>query len=152
VTTTLDATTWMQLLGLGAMMGALGQAIRAIVGLKKVNDAVSNTNTTVSQAIDPSRMVTSLVIGAIAGSLASVSLITDIHAIASAQIVALLGAGYSGADFIEGFMSRVNAAPGTPAGQEAIGVAPVAPAPAAAPDPNAAPAAATVVSDDDAVG
>ncbi|NIJ19428.1 hypothetical protein FHS95_001097 [Sphingomonas naasensis] len=144
----------MQLLGLGAMIGALGQAIRAIVGLKKVNDAVSNTSTSVSQAIDPSRMVTSLVIGAIAGSLASVSLITDIHAIASAQIVALLGAGYSGADFIEGFMSRVNAAPGTPAGQEAIGVATPAAATPALPDPNAAAAAPAVTgpTSDDAVG
>lgn len=153
--TTLDATTWMQLLGLGAMMGALGQAIRAIVGLKKVNDAVSNTSTSVAEAIDPSRMVTSLVIGAIAGSLASVSLIDNINAIASAQIVALLGAGYSGADFIEGFMSRVNAAPGTPAGQEAIGVSTTAGA-AASPDPNAVPAPtpapATGPTSDDAVG
>ena len=77
--TTLDATTWMQLLGLGAMLGALGQAIRSIVGLKKLNDAVSNSSTTMSQAIEPSRLVTSLVIGAIAGSLASVSLIDNIH-------------------------------------------------------------------------
>lgn len=122
MTATFDATTWMQLLGLGAMMGALGQAIRSIVGLKKLNDAVSNSTASVSDVIEPSRLVTSLVIGAIAGSLASVSLITDVHAIASAQIVALLGAGYSGADFIEGFMSRVTPAPGTPAGQEAIGV------------------------------
>lgn len=150
--TTLDAATWMQLLGLGAMMGALGQAIRAIVGLKKVNDAVSNTTAKVSDVIEPSRMVTSLVIGAIAGSLASVSLIGDIHAITSAQIVALLGAGYSGADFIEGFMSRVNAAPGTPPGQDAIGVGAAA---TALPDPNAAPApapAAVGPTSDDAVG
>lgn len=154
--TTLDATTWMQLLGLGAMMGALGQAIRAIVGLKKVNDAVSNSTAKVSDVIEPARMVTSLVIGAIAGSLASVGLISDIHAVTSAQIVALLGAGYSGADFIEGFMSRVTPAPGTPPGQEAIGVGVAA---ATLPDPNltAAPApapapAVTGPTSDDAVG
>ena len=148
---TLDATTWMQLIGLGAMMGALGQAIRAIVGLKKVNDAVSNTSTSVSEAIDPSRMVTSLVIGAIAGSLAAVSLIDDVGKIASAQIVALLGAGYSGADFIEGFMSRVTPSPGTPSGQEAIGVGGAATAPPdAAPAPT--PALATGPTNDDAVG
>ena len=148
-TATLDATTWMQLLGLGAMLGALGQAIRSIVGLKKVNDAVSASTATVSDVIDPSRLVTSLVIGAIAGSLASISLIDNIHAVASAQIAALLGAGYSGADFIEGFMSRVTPSPGVPAGQESIGTggAPAAPAVEAA-----APATANTTSSDDAVG
>ena len=138
--TTLDATTWMQLIGLGAMLGALGQAIRSIVGLKKLNDAVSNSTATVSQVIEPSRLVTSLAIGAIAGSLASVSLIDNIHAVASAQIAALLGAGYSGADFIEGFMSRATPSPGTPAGQEAVGVG------------NAATAAPDRGAGDDAVG
>ncbi len=147
--TTLDATTWMQLLGLGAMLGALGQAIRSIVGLKKLNDAVSNSSTTMSQAIEPSRLVTSLVIGAIAGSLASVSLIDNIHAVASAQIAAMLGAGYSGADFIEGFMSRAMPSPGTPAGQEAVGVGVAAAAP---PEPNATSAPSVGPTSDDAVG
>jgi hypothetical protein len=152
--TAFDANTWMQLLGLGAMIGALGQAIRAIVGLKKVNDAVSNSTATVSDVIDPGRLVTSLVIGAIAGSLASVSLINDVHVIASAQIVAILGAGYSGADFIEGFMSRVTPAPGAPAGQESIGTggAPALPAPEAAAGTTPAPATANTTSSDDAVG
>ena len=120
--TTFDATTWMKLIGLGAMLGTLGQAIRSIVGLKKLNDAVSNSAATVSDVIEPSRLITSLAIGAIAGALASVSLIGNIHAVASAQIVALLGAGYSGADFIEGFMSRATPSPGTPAGQETVAV------------------------------
>ena len=149
---TLDATTWMQLIGLGAMLGALGQAIRSIVGLKKLNDAVSNSPATVADVIQPSRLVTSLAIGAIAGSLASVSLIDNIHAVASAQIAALLGAGYSGADFIEGFMSRVTPSPGVPAGQESIGTG-GAPAAPAAPEAALAPAAATsTTSSDDAVG
>jgi len=139
----------MQLLGLGAMLGALGQAIRSIVGLKKLNDAVSNSSTTMSQAIEPSRLVTSLVIGAIAGSLASVSLIDNIHAVASAQIAAMLGAGYSGADFIEGFMSRAMPSPGTPAGQEAVGVGVAA---AALPEPNATSAPSVGPTSDDAVG
>jgi len=149
VETTLDATTWMQLLGLGAMLGALGQAIRSIVGLKKLNDAVSNSTTTMSQAIEPSRLVTSLVIGAIAGSLASVSLIDNIHAVASAQIAAMLGAGYSGADFIEGFMSRAMPSQATPAGQEAVGVGTAAAAP---PEPNATSAPGMGPTSDDAVG
>lgn len=145
---TLDATTWMQLLGLGAMLGALGQAIRAIVGLKKVSDAVSNTTASVADVIEPSRMITSLVIGAIAGSLASVSLIDNIDAVASSQIFALLGAGYSGADFIEGFMSRV-APSGAPSGQESIGVGA-----ATSTLPEASGSAATPVgaTSDDAVG
>lgn len=135
--TTFDATTWMQLIGLGAMLGALGQAIRSIVGLKKLNDAVSNSAATVSDVIEPSRLITSLAIGAIAGALASVSLIDNIHAVASAQIVALLGAGYSGADFIEGFMSRATPSPGIAAGQETVAVgnsATAAPGPGAGDD------------------
>lgn len=148
---TLDATTWMQLIGLGAMLGALGQAIRSIVGLKKLNDAVSNSPATVADVIQPSRLVTSLAIGAIAGSLASVSLIDNIHAVASAQIAALLGAGYSGADFIEGFMSRAMPSPATPAGQEAVGVGGAA---STLPDPNATPAGGPVAgaTSDDSVG
>lgn len=146
---TLDATTWMQLIGLGAMLGALGQAIRSIVGLKKLNDAVSNSPATVADVIQPSRLVTSLVIGAIAGALASVSLIDNIDAIASAQIAALLGAGYAGADFIEGFMSRATPSPGIPAGQETVGVGNTV-----ATDPSAAPAtgSAAATTSDDAVG
>jgi hypothetical protein len=139
----------MQLLGLGAMMGALGQAIRAIVGLKKVNDAVSNTTASVADVIEPSRMITSLVIGAIAGSLASISLIDNINAVASAQIFALLGAGYSGADFIEGFMSRVTPSPGTPTGQESIGVGS---ATSTLPETSASAATAVGATSDDAVG
>jgi hypothetical protein len=134
-----DASVWMQLIGLGAVLGALGQGIRAIVGLKKVQDAASTAGKSASDVIDPGRLLTSLLIGAIAGSLAAISLVgTDLNAtnqliISTAQITALIGAGYAGADFIEGFMNRVKGDPKSPAGSEVIGTgapAPTLPAPA----------------------
>lgn len=141
-----SAATWMQLIALGCLLGALGQGIRAIVGLKKINDAVSNTAQSVSDVIEPSRLVTSLLIGAIAGALAAIGLVgagdKNLAMITAAQVTALLGAGYAGADFIEGFMSRVSADPGAPAGAQVVATGTPAPTPA--------PAATT--SSDDAVG
>ncbi|MFA6114426.1 MAG: hypothetical protein WC729_10545 [Sphingomonas sp.] len=103
---TLDAVSWLQVIGLGGAMGALGQGIRAIVGIKKLNDAANGTPASTSDLIEPSRIWISFGIGFIAGALAAVSLITDLAHVSSQQIFMLMAAGYSGADFVEGFMSR----------------------------------------------
>src|ERR1700743_1878037 len=108
---------WFQLLGLGAFGGALGQGVRPVVGLKKLNDAASATpGASASDMIDPSRLVVSLLIGAIAGALAATGIIKDLQHIPPADFFALAAAGYSGADFIEGFMNRM-----TPTGTGAAG-------------------------------
>lgn len=103
---TLDAVSWLQVIGLGGAMGMLGQGIRAIVGIKKLNDAASGTTATTGDMIQPSRVLISFGIGFIAGALAAVSLVTDLAHISAQQIFMLMAAGYSGADFVEGFMSR----------------------------------------------
>ena len=118
---TLDAVSWMQIIGLGGGMGALGQGIRTIVGIKKLNDAASGTPAALGDLIEPSRIWVSLAIGFIAGSLAGVSLITDLAHVSSQQIFMLMAAGYSGSDFIEGFMSRAQGTPTVAAGQEVVG-------------------------------
>jgi hypothetical protein len=103
---TLDAVSWLQVIGLGGAMGMLGQGVRAIVGIKKLNDAASGTPATTGDMIQPSRILISFGIGFIAGALAAVSLITDLAQVSAQQIFMLMAAGYSGADFVEGFMSR----------------------------------------------
>jgi hypothetical protein len=82
-------------LGLGAILGLLGQGIRTIIGLYKNQ-----------LAIDWNRLIISLGLGAIAGSLMSLSLTIDLNNIINAQVLALIASGYAGADFIEGFINR----------------------------------------------
>ncbi|MGN7998677.1 hypothetical protein [Sphingomonas sp. 22176] len=122
-----DAVAWFQLLTLGGLAGAMGQAIRVIVGIKKLNDQASNANLSLAAMIVPSQLVVSLLIGFVAGALASSQLISDLAHISSQQIFALSAAGYAGADFIEGFMTRV-----TPATAASAPVPPVAALPASA--------------------
>lgn len=131
----MGALSWIQLLALGGLAGAMGQAIRVIVGIKKLNDQASAANTSLAAMIVPTQLVVSLLIGFIAGALAAAQLIQNIAQISATQIFTLAAAGYAGADFIEGFMSRF-----TPNESD------TSPAPAASP---IAPAAATA---DGAVG
>jgi hypothetical protein len=121
--TTLSAYQWLQLIGLGGSVGALGQGARMIVGLKKLNDATSGTSTSVSDLLQINKLIISLAIGFIAGALAAAGAVADIDKVSVQQILALAAAGYAGADFIEGFMQRTQAAPSVSAGQEGIGTA-----------------------------
>lgn len=132
--TTMDAASWLQLLGLGALMGAVGQGARVVVGVKKLQDAASASTATLGSLIDPSRMVISLAIGAIAGVLAAVSVSIDMARIGPSELLGFAAAGYAGADFIEGLISRVAPAPGAPAGEAAVGTGGAAPADLSAAD------------------
>lgn len=126
----MDAVQWLQLLGLGGLAGALGQGARTIVGLKKTNDAASAANRNTSDLIVVNRLVISLAIGFIAGALAAIGIINDLGNVTSQQIFALTAAGYAGADFIEGLISRVQGTTEAAPGQEAVGVGPGPAAPA----------------------
>jgi len=120
--TSWNAVQWMQLLGLGGLAGALGQGARTIVGLKKTNDAAGAANVSTREMIDGSRMIVSLAIGFIAGALAAIGIVDDLSVIPAEQIFALTAAGYAGADFIEGLISRVSGTTDAAPGQEAVGV------------------------------
>jgi hypothetical protein len=107
--TTYTAMQWMQLAAIGALFGALGQAIRVIPGLKKAADVAAEKGQSMAAGFEGNRLLVSLLIGAIAGVLGAISLGVPVgqdQGIESAKIVALLGIGYSGADFIEAFMAR----------------------------------------------
>jgi hypothetical protein len=138
-TTTLQAFQWLQLLGLGGMAGALGQGARTIIGLKKLSDAANSANVPTGDLVAVHKLVISLAIGFVAGALASIGIIENPRVVTAQQIFALAAAGYAGADFIEGLISRVSGTTQAKPGQEAVGVG-VVPASAAGP------------SSDDAVG
>ncbi len=133
----ISPSDWLQVLTLGALAGAAGQGARMIVGIKKISDAASGTQNSVADLIEPSRLIISLIIGAVAGVLAVTQM--DTSTLDTSSILKLAGVGYIGADFIEGFMRTVSADPGAPVGTDTKGTA-----------PSAAPAAPR--SDDDAVG
>jgi hypothetical protein len=120
---TFPAYEWLQIIGLGGLGGMLGQGARTIIGFKKLNDA-SSGGAAVSDMIAADRLVVSLVIGFIAGALAAITTIhtpEELQAVGLQQVLAFAGAGYAGADFIEGLISRVAPAANLPAGQDAVG-------------------------------
>ena len=121
---TFSAYEWLQLISLGGLSGMLGQGARTLIGFKKMNDASSASSGSVSDMIAADRLIVSLVTGFIAGALAAITTIqtvAELEGIGLQKILALAGAGYAGADFIEGLISRVAPASNVPAGQEAVG-------------------------------
>jgi hypothetical protein len=115
---------WFNLIAFAALIGAGGQGARMIVGLKKVSDATSAqaaAGLPTADVIVASRLLVSLAIGAIAGGIAAATTMDPRAGLTGDQIAGLAAAGYAGADFIEGFMSRAVPAPGAAAGQDAVG-------------------------------
>jgi hypothetical protein len=100
----IDITSVLNLVSLGSILGAIGQGARMIVGIKKTFDEANAQNTSFDAVFDVKQLVVSLIIGAIAGGLASLALLSDPGQLSKESIFALIAAGYAGADFIEGFM------------------------------------------------
>src|SRR2546427_9860499 len=94
-------------LGVGIVLGAIGQLIRVVVGIKKELDRSTSRKWDwfngrrfwISLAISAS-------VGAIAGILGVLSLIDGEPTLTRETLIGLVAVGYSGTDFIEGFMSR----------------------------------------------
>jgi hypothetical protein len=90
---------------LGIILGAVGQGARAVIGVKKAADeAAAKCQTRIDEWFDMKRLIFSLIVGAIAGCLAAILLIeTPVN---KELLLGLVAAGYAGADFIEGLMSK----------------------------------------------
>ena len=104
---------------LGGLLGTLGQGIRVIVGIKKQHDESAANGRRLADDFDGSQFGISLFIGFVAGALGIMTL-SSFQASAGVskdQAFGLLGIGYTGADFIEGFISKClpKAAGATPA-------------------------------------
>ena len=99
---------WIFRLLFGGIVGTLGQGLRSFSGLKKLYDEASHQGSTFKETFETSRMVTSLFLGFIAGSLAVIAM--DDGNLAwepkRQDVMTLLAAGYAGSDFIEAFIAR----------------------------------------------
>jgi len=93
---------------LGGILGAVGQSVRIIVGLKKQHDEAVRKNEPFKKLFDKNRLWTSLLIGFIVGAVAGVLGIINImgEEISKEFIFTLIGIGYAGTDFIEGFIVK----------------------------------------------
>lgn len=91
----------------GGLLGALGQGIRIVIGLKKFNDDNESRKLEGKppEAFNASRLLISMFIGFVAGALGMIvkgsSLAKD-GVYSTESIVMIIAIGYSGADFIEG--------------------------------------------------
>jgi len=99
----------LEALVISGFMGAMGQSVRAIIGLKGLADDRADPNVTDPEAFNLTRLVVSLVIGFVAGVAAGLTIGLDKVAAVTPDdtklLVSLCAAGYAGTDFIEGFMA-----------------------------------------------
>lgn len=104
----MDAQAWLVALALGGFLGMAGQCARAIVGLKKESDAAASKGETLAAHFSGVKLGISLLIGFFAGLLGMVGMVAagkvgSSNPVDGQTIATLIGAGYAGADFIEGF-------------------------------------------------
>jgi hypothetical protein len=148
----MTARDWILQFALGGTFGALGQSLRIVVGLKKLHDQALQAGRTFGQVFSPGTLMVSLLVGVVAGVLGTLTETIDLEAVTRENVLVLVGIGYAGADFIEGFMKKrlpplaADPASGGPPAQErsaraAPELAPRA-APAEPPRPAAPPRAA----------
>jgi hypothetical protein len=103
----MSAQDWIQLLLIGGLLGTVGQGIRVIVGLKKIYDQALQEGKPFSEHFDGASLLFSLLIGFVAGVLGTLSLPKVTAAqIQTEQLITLIGIGYAGCDFIEGFIKK----------------------------------------------
>jgi hypothetical protein len=103
---TVSARDWVLQFLVGAMFGALGQGIRVVVGLKKLNDSALRQGKPFGELFSAGTLLVSLFIGAVAGVLGTLTTGVNLQAISRETVALLVGIGYAGADFIEGFVRK----------------------------------------------
>jgi hypothetical protein len=96
---------------LGGLLGAVGQGLRVIVGMKKTYDVAQQQQEKFADLIVTSRLLLSLLIGFCAGLLAMLSISTLTKDFlqdgnTKTHLLAVLASGYAGTDFIEGLMKK----------------------------------------------
>jgi hypothetical protein len=111
---------------LGGLLGIVGQGIRMIIGLKKLNDDKVASAATGQQPDDfsVSRLWVSIFIGFIAGTLGMlVKYLTNTAQqvnLTPELIVGIIAGGYSGVDFIEGIFNKYIPKPPAANGQPLV--------------------------------
>ena len=85
---------------LGIVLGIAGQGARSVVGMKKNYDKASR------DWFDGRLLITSLMIGGIAGAFGAIGLFDNRKVVDKQILLTLITIGYAGTDFIEGFMMK----------------------------------------------
>jgi uncharacterized membrane protein YoaK (UPF0700 family) len=93
---------------LGGILGAVGQGIRVIVGLKKQYDEALQLKVSMKEMFDAKRLFVSLLIAFIVGAIAGILGVINYFGktVTKEFIITLIGIGYAGTDFIEGFVKK----------------------------------------------
>lgn len=87
---------------LGGLLGMVGQGLRVVVGLKKLNDTDS-----FKADFSTSTLMLSLLIGFVAGVLALIGTSgIETELIDKNTMMTIIASGYAGTDFIEGFVKK----------------------------------------------
>ena len=89
---------------LGGLLGAFGQGMRVVVGLKKMYDQANRQNAEFTAQFSSSKLMISLFIGFLAGGIGILTM--EQPKLGKELYLTLLGIGYAGADFIEGFVKK----------------------------------------------
>lgn len=105
-------------LALAGLLGMAGQSVRAVGGLKKMSDEAFAQGMRASDLFVPSRLVTSLIVGFVAGMAAAVSIglgnLMPVRLDNPQILVGLAAAGYAGTDFLEAFARNLARRSGLP--------------------------------------
>jgi hypothetical protein len=99
---------------LAGLLGMLGQGVRSLAGLKKMNDAAVQQNASSADLFVAARLIISLLTGFLAGVAAGLALGLDkLLGISASNMDVMFGiaaAGYAGTDFIEAFAPTIKGA------------------------------------------
>lgn len=109
----MSAQNYVMLILLGGLLGIVGQGVRVIVGLKKVNDQAAEESKAFQDVFNLRVLLVSMLIGFVTGAVAIISLDAaeqsserQLEATLHGYIAPVLAAGYAGTDFIEGFVKK----------------------------------------------
>ena len=103
----------------GGLLGIIGQGIRMIIGLKKMKEKLAqdkaNNTKNPDNEFDLKRLLLSIFIGFIAGALGGLFAVNLSTPLKDKTVLAtLIAIGYSGVDFIEGFLTKRGNPPSPP--------------------------------------
>ncbi len=88
---------------LAFLWGVFGQAIRALIGIKKQIDDANMSKRKIKHWFNLNLLIVSLILGGIAG-MVGLMLLNILNL--EIYIVTIMAAGYAGADFIEGVFRK----------------------------------------------
>ena len=99
-----NASNVLAYIAIGILLGVAGQGARVVVGLKQEMDKASAEGKKWEEWFNGQQLVVSLLLGGIAGTGYAISLLGA--AVDKQFLIGGMAAGYAGADFIEGFMTK----------------------------------------------